>query len=118
MEYFSEVKSGMTFCEVCRRREARYVCRICSREVCGEHYDLTRGICAICSETMCAMCGTRLAVDSCAICGRLTCRQCSIELQPGIRVCGDCYRGLPRLVGEDPRLSYLAKLLRRRSPSS
>ncbi len=113
MEYFSEVKSGMVLCEVCRRREARYVCRICGREVCGEHYDPARGICAICSETMCTVCGTRLAVDSCAVCGRLICRQCSVELQPGIRVCGNCYEDLPKLIGEDLRLSYLAKLLKR-----
>jgi len=113
VEYLSEVKSCMALCEVCRKHRAEYVCGICGREVCGEHYDAARGICAVCSETMCSVCGTRLAVDSCVVCGRLVCRRCSVELQPGIRACGDCYRDLPRLVAEDPRLSYLARLLRR-----
>ena len=103
----------MPICEVCWSREAVGRCRICGRWACSDH--LINGMCAICRDLMCRLCNQRLAVTSCLICGKLICRNCSVELQPGIRVCSECYRRLDELLVREPRLKYLMRYLRKRS---
>jgi len=65
-------------------------CRLCGREVCKKHLG-SRGYCVVCEDLMCRVCGERLSVTSCVYCGKLVCRECSIEVEPGIRACLDCY---------------------------
>ncbi len=72
------------FCE----KEAKYVCKICKRRVCEDHY--YSGICYACKLALCRICGRRPSVSRCAVCGKLVCRECSVEYQPGIRVCKEC----------------------------
>ncbi|MEM1622785.1 MAG: hypothetical protein QW780_02120 [Sulfolobales archaeon] len=86
--------------------------------MCKAHYIGDRGICAICFENLCTVCNQRLAVDSCLVCGKLVCRQCSKELQPGLRVCTDCYTHIYDYIRRDPRLSYIERYLKGRKPSS
>ncbi|MEM3948767.1 MAG: hypothetical protein QXM76_04155 [Zestosphaera sp.] len=78
-----------TSCEVCERRPATRRCVICGRNVCEVHIN-EEGVCVVCVDLMCRVCGNRLAVTSCAVCGRPVCRECSLELEPGIRVCRSC----------------------------
>ena len=77
-------------CEICGR-DAVAACRLCGRRVCRIHYDEETGLCSICRESLCSLCGERLAVTTCSICGRLICRECSVEVEPGIRVCRECF---------------------------
>ncbi len=83
------MNSGLILCEVCEEKPAVGRCRICGRYVCKEHLN-KEGVCAACVDLMCRVCGTRLSVTSCVVCGRPICRTCSIELEPGIRVCTQC----------------------------
>ncbi len=101
-------------CEVCGKRLAIHKCGICGRNVCEKHFDKRKGICSVCSDLMCQVCGKRLSVDACIVCGRLICRSCSVELQPGIRVCTPCYENLPEVLSERPELSYLLRYIRKR----
>ncbi len=43
------------------------------------------------------------------ICGRIVCRECSVELQPSIRVCNECYS---KMLNDDMYIKY-RELLRR-----
>ena len=97
-------------CEICEVNEAIGRCRICGRWACSKH--LINGVCAVCRDLRCQVCGVRLSIDSCLICGRLVCRRCSVELQPGIRVCRNCYRELNSILRKEPRLAYIRRYLR------
>ncbi|MEM1600788.1 MAG: hypothetical protein QXY36_01595 [Sulfolobales archaeon] len=77
-------------CEICEALEAVGQCRLCGRYVCSTHIGVD-GICSICREALCRICYQRLSISSCLVCGRVVCRECSIELQPSIRVCRECY---------------------------
>jgi hypothetical protein len=74
-------------CEICGA-PATHVCPICGRSVCDNHWAGDK--CVICAETLCAICGQRLAVAACAICGRPICEQCSVQITPVVRVCKEC----------------------------
>ncbi len=99
-------------CEICEAEVAIGRCSICGRWACSKH--LINGVCAICRELMCRLCGKNLAVDSCLICGALVCRSCSVELQPGIRICTKCYSRLDELISKEPRLKYVLRYLKKR----
>lgn len=101
-------------CEVCGKRLATRKCRVCGRYVCEKHFDEHKGVCRVCSDLMCQVCGERLSIDACIICGKLICRSCSVELQPGIRVCMYCYNNLPEILSKRPELSYLSRYVRER----
>lgn len=77
------------FCEICGR-PAIAQCRLCGRNVCERHL-VENGICVYCSETLCEICGERLAITTCPICGRRVCEKCSIQITPIVRVCRECY---------------------------
>jgi len=94
-------------CEICESEVAVGRCRICGRWACRRH--LRNGVCSVCRDLLCQVCGVRLSVDSCLICGRLVCRECSVELQPGIRVCRDCYSRIDELIARNPRLAYIRR---------
>ncbi len=82
-----------SICSLCldpRPAEAR--CSLCGRPVCMEHYDPASGLCTACLESMCQVCGRRLAVSSCSACGRLVCSECGIQVSPAVRLCPSCYR--------------------------
>ncbi len=102
-------------CEVCERKEALYRCRICGRYVCGDH--LIDGVCVVCRDLTCKICHSRLAVDTCPFCGRIICRECSVELQPGIRVCKECFKKMNNYVRKFPALKYYYRLARQRASS-
>jgi len=79
-------------CEICgKETKELYKCRVCGRRVCREHFRWGKGICVACEETMCEVCGRKLAVGYCARCGRLVCEDCSVERGPAL-LCIDCYR--------------------------
>jgi len=80
-------------CEICLINEASRVCRICGRHVCLEDYDEGKGVCSICSSTLCYMCGERLAVSLCAKCGKPICRVHSVRVGL-IRYCLNCAKEL------------------------
>ncbi len=102
-------------CEVCGAARASVRCPLCGRLVCEKHFDREAGVCVVCRDLMCRVCGRRLSVDVCPLCGRLICRECSVELQPGIRVCRECFSRLDEIVAEHPRLNYLLRYLKRRN---
>ncbi|MEM0025361.1 MAG: hypothetical protein QXZ48_00155 [Zestosphaera sp.] len=81
--------SKSILCEVCEERPAIRKCRICGRRVCEKHLS-EDGVCAVCTDLMCRVCKARLSVTSCILCGRPICRTCSVELEPGIRMCIHC----------------------------
>lgn len=100
-------------CEVCEEREAITRCSLCGRWVCEKHID--GALCAVCRELMCSLCGVRLSVSRCLICGRLICRECSVELQPGMRICRYCLNRLDELIKEYPSLTYLTRFLTKKT---
>lgn len=77
-------------CEVCGA-PAEFECKRCGRKVCTDDYIKEKGICAVCEETLCRLCGRRLAVGYCAICGRLVCKECSIKRGRAL-ICRDCVK--------------------------
>jgi hypothetical protein len=77
------------YCEICGRRAVAR-CKICGRLVCEEHYDKKRGICVICAQSLCEICGKRLAVGRCVFCKRLVCDKCSVQLDNVRRICVEC----------------------------
>lgn len=95
-------------CEVCEAEEAVGRCKLCGRYACSRHLD-PDGICSICRETLCRICNQRLSVGMCLICTRVICKDCSVELQPGIRLCRECY---DRLLN-DPNYAKYRDYLRR-----
>ena len=99
----------MVLCEVCEEREAVTKCSLCGRWVCEKH--VAGSVCIVCKELMCGICGKRLSVSRCPICGKLICRKCSIELQPGIRVCKHCFSKLDQVINRYPSLAYLTRFL-------
>jgi hypothetical protein len=44
------------------------------------------------------------AVGRCPFCGRLVCRECSVEIEPGVRVCRDCFQKLDEYFRKYPVL--------------
>ena len=103
-------------CEICHIREARYVCRLCGRRVCEEHFDKEKDLCVICSSSLCELCGVRLAVTYCPVCGRLICYEDSVQVDNVRRVCRECYaKGLtkPSPQNKDAYLSGAVRLAKR-----
>jgi len=100
-----------TLCEVCEADIAVGKCRICGRYACAKHLG-NDGICSICREVMCEICNRRLSITTCLICGRLICKNCSVELQPAIRVCSECYNKLLTDVRYGIYLEYLSRYVR------
>ena len=85
-------------CEICGLKLAEYVCRICGRRVCRDDYDVEKGVCSICRDTMCEICGRYPAISYCMVCGRIGCEDCLIQVTPVSYVCKECVRrGLYRL---------------------
>jgi len=80
-------------CELCLLNEASRVCRICGRHVCVDDYVEDKGICIACRDTLCYICGERLAVSLCARCGKPVCRLHSIRVGL-VRYCVNCAREL------------------------
>ncbi|RLE61523.1 MAG: hypothetical protein DRJ32_01105 [Thermoprotei archaeon] len=77
-------------CEICDSfTKDVYICKLCGRKVCKEHYDETKSICLVCAVTLCQLCGKRLARGNCAVCGKLVCSACSIKVGAGL-VCKRC----------------------------
>ena len=90
-----------SLCEVCGLRAATRVCRVCGRRVCS---GCLRGdVCLVCAETLCELCGERLSVSTCAVCGRRVCEECSVQLDPVVRVCLECWRAGRRPERRPPR---------------
>ena len=59
----------------------------------------------------------RPAVGVCPFCGKLICYECSVELQPGIRVCLDCYKKLDHYFRKYPILKECySRYLKDRKP--
>ncbi len=77
-------------CEICKDRSARYVCTICNRYVCEEHYDEKNRMCTICAETLCDICRGSLSIGRCSNCGRKVCHNCSVEIDEVHRLCYFC----------------------------
>lgn len=100
------MRSESILCEVCEEKPAVRRCKICGRYVCEEHLN-KEGVCVVCVDLMCRKCNTRLSVTSCVVCGEPVCRTCSIELEPGIRVCKYCVNNLSALkeLGLLPKLA-------------
>ena len=67
-------------CEVCLLREAKHRCRLCGRLTCDEDYVEDKGICRICAETLCYICGENYAIALCANCGKPICRAHSVRV--------------------------------------
>ena len=38
-------------CDICQKRIAKFVCALCGRRVCSEHFDAKAGVCASCSKS-------------------------------------------------------------------
>ncbi|UXD21375.1 Zn finger protein [Ignicoccus pacificus DSM 13166] len=81
-------------CYYCGRPSAKK-CPSCGRPLCTLHDP-----CPACEMGRCEVCRERLSVSRCYYCGRLICRECSVELNPGIRVCKICYSKLDEVVRE------------------
>ncbi len=77
-------------CEVCNEKPAKYLCKMCNRYVCEDHYDRKKELCLVCLETLCDICRNSLAVGRCCKCGRKVCHNCLIELDEVHRLCYYC----------------------------
>ncbi|MGB9827281.1 hypothetical protein IMZ38_03125 [Thermosphaera chiliense] len=78
-------------CEICMVNDAVYTCRLCGRRVCRQDFDDQRGICKVCSLTLCELCGKQLSVGYCVVCGRLGCEDCMIQVSNVAYICRDCF---------------------------
>ncbi len=78
----------MGACEICGSK-AELECPLCGRSVCRLDFDFERGVCAVCSGTLCELCGTRLSIGYCRECGRLVCGDCAREDGVSL-VCLEC----------------------------
>jgi len=58
-------------CDICGENIAKHVCRRCGRRVCDRDYDEETGLCRICLETNCELCGKYPAIGYCMVCGRI-----------------------------------------------
>ncbi len=77
-------------CEICNDKPAKYICPICNRYVCEEHYSKRHEMCLACLEALCDVCRDTLASSRCTLCGRKVCHNCAIELDEIRRVCYHC----------------------------
>ncbi|RLG74909.1 MAG: hypothetical protein DRO23_05370 [Thermoprotei archaeon] len=80
-----------TKCEICEENYAEYVCKICKRNVCLDHFNLSNGICVVCNESLCELCREYLATETCIYCGKIICERCSVQLDTIRYVCLNCY---------------------------
>ncbi len=92
-----------SLCEICYEKEAEYVCKICGRKVCRNHYKPESGLCSLCARTLCQICGQKLSIGYCQICGRLGCDTCLRQIDPARWVCIECLqkhgiKGVERLL--------------------
>ena len=83
-------KAFSYYCEICHTNTARYVCRMCRRYVCGEHYDHRTRTCTLCLELLCSVCRHNLSVGYCTCCGRYVCHGCAIDIDGVRKVCYLC----------------------------
>ena len=77
-------------CEICEAKPAKYVCRLCHRYVCEDHFNKRLDICVVCTEALCDVCRNNIAIGHCAVCGRKVCHSCSIEIDEVRRICYYC----------------------------
>ncbi len=80
----------VTLCQVCEEARARYSCPKCGRRVCISHYNISLGVCSVCSEALCSFCKANLAISRCMLCGKLGCNECLIQVDNVRRVCIQC----------------------------
>lgn len=78
-------------CEICGSPAAAR-CPLCGRAVCERHMDRS-GMCAVCKEALCEICGERLSVARCVSCGRLGCDSCLTQIDNVRRICAECLKG-------------------------
>jgi len=79
-----------TKCEVCYEKKAKYICPICGRHVCEDHYIIKHSRCVICFEAACSICGHRPSVGRCSLCSRLVCHSDSVDIDGIRRICYAC----------------------------
>jgi len=75
-------------------------CPMCGRLVCGRHFDSGRGLCYVCLEALCEVCGSRLSIARCIYCGRLGCDSCLVQVDNVRRACRSCLEARDVRVGE------------------
>lgn len=85
-------------------------CPGCGREVCVEHQ--VNGLCLVCSQTQCAICGEKPAIGYCVLCGRLGCDECLVQIDNVRRVCIECIRGFGGIEPVRRRLALARKIVR------
>jgi hypothetical protein len=83
----------VTSCEICGAPATRR-CPLCGRMVCDEHFNEELGVCAVCAQSLCMICGRRLAITTCPLCGRMVCVECSVQVDSAVRICKECYKRL------------------------
>jgi len=79
-------------CSICEQKPARYVCKMCGRNVCEDDYILEKGVCKICGEALCEICGKYLSIGYCRVCGRMGCEECLIHYDQVSYICIDCLK--------------------------
>ena len=63
-------------------------CKLCESFVCTECFS-GEGICDVCVEAKCTLCGEYLSTRACNKCGRLVCIDCGVRLNE-VTTCMKC----------------------------
>ena len=62
--------------------------------VCEDHFNVEKGLCAICERFLCEICNENLSITFCPICGKLICEADSVQIDNVRRVCKSCFKKL------------------------
>lgn len=65
---------------------------MCGRFVCRDHFNVPRGLCVVCIDSLCEFCGSRPSIARCIYCGKLGCTECLVQIDNVRRACRDCVR--------------------------
>lgn len=79
----------IAYCELCGTvLTDSHICDMCGSHVCTDCIT-AQGVCLVCEETRCELCGVYLSSRACEVCGRLVCEDCSVRVHAAT-LCREC----------------------------
>ena len=77
-------------CEICGNDISQESpCKMCGAHVCTDCFVESSGLCLVCEEAKCFICGDYLASRACNVCGRLVCEDHGTKKNEST-ICDEC----------------------------